>query len=296
MKSSSQARGSVIALSCLFLTVPGRAQEAPPTELINYVRQAERSGLSESRIKQNAVAIGWTASIVDTAIATVRAGTRNSKPSNTSLAALGDADSAHDKRQTTPDSSARTRPAPKRSPESETDKAGDQKSKNASLSDTYVIGAGDVLQISVWKEPDVSVLAAMVRPDGKIAMPLLKDVSVSGLTPGQVESMISAGLSKFINAPDVTIVVTAINSKKVYVMGGVRKEGPIQYTYQMTVMQALSEAGGLSDYAKRKKIYVLRTENGQDHRYPFNYDDVIKGAKVEQNIALRPGDTLVVPN
>jgi len=121
-------------------------------------------------------------------------------------------------------------------------------------------------------------------------------VTVSGLTPGQVEAMISAGLSKFINAPDVTIVVTAINSKKVYVMGGVRKEGPIQYTYQMTVMQALSEAGGLSDYAKRKKIYVLRTENGQDHRYPFNYDDVIKGEKVKQNIALWPGDTLVVPN
>jgi polysaccharide export outer membrane protein len=249
--------------------------------------------LSERSIKQKAIAVGWTASVVDSAIATVRAG--NSKPSDTSLAALGEAGSAHDER-TTPVSSTRTSPTPNRSPESETDKTGGQKLKNASLSDTYVIGAGDVLQISVWKEPDVSVPVAMVRPDGKIAMPLLKDVSASGLTPGQMEAMISAGLSKFINAPDVTIVVSAINSKKVYVMGGVRKEGPIQYTYQMTVMQALNEAGGMSEYAKRKKIYVLRTENGQDHRYPFNYDDVIKGKKVEQNIALLPGDTLVVPN
>jgi polysaccharide export outer membrane protein len=296
MKSSSWAWVWVIALNCLLLSVPGQAQEAPPTELINYVRQAERSGLSESSIKQNAVAVGWTASIVDNAIATVRAGKGNSKPSNTSSAALGEAGSAYGKRKIPPVSSTRTSPAPKRSPESETDKTSGQKSKNASLSDTYVIGAGDVLQISVWKEPDVSLPTAMVRPDGKIAMPLLKDVPVSGLTPGQVEALISAGLSKFINAPDVTIVVTAINSKKVYVMGGVRKEGPIQYTYQMTVMQALSEAGGLNDYAKRKKIYVLRTENGQDHRYAFNYEEVIKGEKVEQNIRLWPGDTLVVPN
>jgi len=161
--------------------------------------------------------------------------------------------------------------------------------------DDYQIGAGDELQISVWKEPDASVAGVVVRPDGKISMPMLKEISVIGLTPTQAEKAITEQLVKFISTADVTVIVKAINSKKIYVVGGVKKEGPIPYTYRMTILQALSEAGGLSDYAKRKKIYVLRHENGRDYQLPFDYDAALRGARMELNIPLLPGDTLVVP-
>jgi polysaccharide export outer membrane protein len=161
--------------------------------------------------------------------------------------------------------------------------------------DNYQIGAGDTLQISVWKEPDVSVPSIVVRPDGMITVPLIKEVEVGGLTPRQVEKVIVERLAQFLNDANVTVVVTASNSKKVYVIGAVRKEGPLPYTYRMTVMQALTEAGGLTEYAKRKKIYILRTESGKDYRLDFNYDEVVKGERMEQNIPLLPGDTLVIP-
>jgi polysaccharide export outer membrane protein len=164
------------------------------------------------------------------------------------------------------------------------------------LSDALPIGAGDILQISVWKEPDASVPSVVVRPDGMITVPLLKDLQVAGRTPREVEKLIADGLSKYIDGPNVTVVVAASNSKKVYVIGAVSKEGPLPYTYRMTVLQALSEAGGLTDYAKRKKIYVIRTENGRDYRLDFNYDAAIKGERMDQNILLQPGDTLVVPH
>jgi polysaccharide export outer membrane protein len=169
--------------------------------------------------------------------------------------------------------------------------------RDAGVPDDYKIGSGDILSISVWKEPDASVPSVVVRPDGKIAMPLLKDISVAGLTPKEVERNIADGLSKLIlTGADVTVVVTAVNSKKIYVMGAARKEGIIPYTYKMTAMQAIGEAGGLNEFAKRKKIYVLRkSPNGELLRFPFNYDDVIRGQKVEQNIELQPGDTLVIP-
>jgi polysaccharide export outer membrane protein len=168
--------------------------------------------------------------------------------------------------------------------------------KNRGVPDDYQIGAGDILQISVWKEPDASVPSVVVRTDGKISMPLLKEIEVAGLTPTQLEHAITQRLSKMINAADVTVVVSAINSKKVYVVGAARREGPLPYTYRMTVMQAISEAGGLTEYAKRKKIYVLRSENGKEYQLPFNYDEVIKGQKTEQNIQLVAGDTVIIPH
>jgi polysaccharide biosynthesis/export protein len=161
----------------------------------------------------------------------------------------------------------------------------------------YEIGAGDTLGVFVWKEPDASVPSVVVRPDGKIALPLLKDVAVAGLTPRAAEQRITEGLSKLIvSGVDVTVVVTAINSKKIYVMGAVKREGTIPYSYRMTVMQALGEAGGLNDFAKRKKIYVLRGAGQKQSRYPFNYDDVIRGMNMMQNIELLPGDTIVIPH
>jgi polysaccharide export outer membrane protein len=161
----------------------------------------------------------------------------------------------------------------------------------------YVIGSGDTLAVNVWKEPEASVPSVVVRPDGRVALPLLKEVQVAGLTPAQAEKAITEGLSKLIvSGVDVTVVVTAINSKKIYVMGAVRREGAIPYTYRMTIMQAIGEAGGLNDFARRKKIYVLRQVAGANTRLPFNYDEVIRGAKPEQNVELLPGDTLVVPH
>ena len=162
--------------------------------------------------------------------------------------------------------------------------------------DDYQIGAGDALHISVYHEPDASVPSVVVRPDGRISMPILKEVMVLGLTPSQLEKQITTQLTKFITAPDVTVIVTAINSKKIYAIGAVKKEGPIPFTYRMTVMQALSEAGGLTDYAKRKKIYVLHTENGREFRMLFNYDAVLKGEHMESNYLLSAGDTIVVPH
>jgi len=160
----------------------------------------------------------------------------------------------------------------------------------------YVIGAGDVLQIVVWKEPDASVPSVVVRPDGKIALPLVKEIEVAGLTPVEAEHRLTEKLQKLIVGADVTVIVTQVNSKKIYVIGAVKKEGPIPIKYRMTVLQALTEAGGITDFAKRKKIYILRTENGRQYRLPFNYEEVIRGEHIEQNIWVTPDDTIVVPN
>lgn len=166
---------------------------------------------------------------------------------------------------------------------------------SAAERDTYRLGAGDVVQITVWKEPAASAPAVTVRPDGKISMPLVKEVVVAGLTPAEAERVISEKLSRFIHGADVTVAVRETNSKKAYVIGAVKKEGPIALRYNMSVLQALAECGGVTDFAKRGRIYVLRTENGQQVRLPFRYDAVIKGQSMEQNILLRPDDTVVVP-
>ena len=183
-----------------------------------------------------------------------------------------------------------------RAAEKEPDIAHSPVVKDRRVKDGYRIGSGDVLQIMVWKETDASVPSVVVRPDGKIAIPLLKDVDVLGLTPAEVEQALTERLAKFIPAADVTVIVTAIHSKRVYMVGGVRKEGPIELQHDMSVLQALSEAGGLTDYAKRKSIYVLRTSNGKQHKLPFNYDAVLKGERINDNIIVEPDDIIVVPH
>ncbi len=162
--------------------------------------------------------------------------------------------------------------------------------------DDYRIGEGDVIQVSVWRQPEASVESAVVRPDGKISLPLIKEMAITGLTPVEAEKRVMELMSAFIQVPDVAVVVRDIRSKKVYVVGAVNKPGPLPYTYQMTILQALSECGGLTDYAKRKKIYVLRSQGGKQYRLPFNYDAVLKGERMELNIQLQAGDTLVIPN
>jgi len=164
---------------------------------------------------------------------------------------------------------------------------------DASSGSDYVIGADDMLRISVWKEPDLSETLP-VRPDGKISMPLLNDVPAAGLTPLQLKDSITDKLKKFIADPRVTVVVTAMNSRRIFVSGEVTHTGPMVLLPHMTILQALSQAG-FTQFANVKGIYLLRTENGKQEKLPFNYKDVIKGNHPEQNIVLKPGDTVVVP-
>jgi polysaccharide export outer membrane protein len=165
----------------------------------------------------------------------------------------------------------------------------------ANLSDEYKIGAGDVLKITVWHEPDASLPSAVVLPSGRISVPLLHEVDVAGLTVPQLEKLLTDRFSSLINTPEVSVVVMQMNSKKIYLTGKVKREGPLPYVYEMTVMQALTEAGGVTDFAKKKAIYVLRTENGKQFKLPFDYAAVLKGEHLETNRTLVPGDMIVVP-
>jgi len=165
--------------------------------------------------------------------------------------------------------------------------------KDAENLPDYVIGADDVLRISVWKEPDLSEVLP-VRPDGKISMPLLNDIQAAGLTPLQLRDSITEKLKKFVTDPRVTVVVTAMNSQRVFVTGEVTHSGPITLLPHMTMLQVLGQAG-LTQFANVKGIYLLRNENGRQVKLPFNYKEVVKGNHPEQNIALKPGDTVVVP-
>jgi polysaccharide export outer membrane protein len=159
----------------------------------------------------------------------------------------------------------------------------------------YRIGPGDVLQIDIWKEPDVSIPSVTVRPDGRISMAMVGDVSVVGLTPAELEAGLRERFGSLIKEPRITVSVRDANSQKIYIIGEVRREGPIRMTGPITVLQALAEAGGVTEYAKRKDIYVLRLVNGRQMHFAFNYESVLKGQKPEQNIRLQPGDTVVVP-
>jgi len=158
----------------------------------------------------------------------------------------------------------------------------------------YRIGPQDVVRIDVWKEPDIS-RTIPVRPDGKISVPLLNDVQASGLTAMQLAASLRDGLSKYLNNPQVTVTVTEINSRRVYLTGEVTRAGALPLLPNMTVLQALATGGGFTQFAKLKNIYVMRTENGKQVKHPFNYKEVVKGNLAEQNILLQPGDVIVVP-
>ena len=157
---------------------------------------------------------------------------------------------------------------------------------------TYVIGADDTLYISVWKEPDLTETLP-VRADGKISMPLLNDIQAAGLTPMQLGAALTDKLKKYVSDPHVTIVVTQMNSQRVYITGEVLHPGAMNLTPNMTVLQALSSAG-FTQFANTKGIYVLRNENGKETKLAVNYKKLIKG-EGGQNVALKPGDTIIVP-
>ena len=164
----------------------------------------------------------------------------------------------------------------------------------ATADPTYIIGPEDTLDISVWKEPEVSRVVP-VRPDGRISLPLIHDVEAAGMSPQQLGASVTEKLRKYITDPQVTVIVTAMNSQRVFVVGEVLRAGAFPLLPGMTVLQALSSAGGFTSFADVKKIRVVRTRTGKQFEILFNYRDVIKGEKPEQNIKLEPGDTIVVP-
>lgn len=158
----------------------------------------------------------------------------------------------------------------------------------------FVIGPEDVLAVDVWKEPEIT-RTVPVRPDGKISLPLLGDVQASGLTASDLGASITEKLKKYISNPQVTVIVSVVNSQRIYVMGEVNHGGAFPLLPNMTVMQALSSAGGFTQFANLKNVYVLRNENGKQVKYPFNYKEAIKGKRLDQDILLKPGDTIIVP-
>jgi len=193
---------------------------------------------------------------------------------------------------------APAQPAPSAtSDKTASDKAASDKATTAASASQagpeYVIGPEDALHIAVWREADLTA-SLPVRPDGKISLPLLDDVQAAGLTPKQLANSITEKLKKFLADPRVTVVVTQINSKRIYLVGEVLHVGATPMLPNMTVLQALSSAG-LNQFANTKRIYVLRTENGKQQKLPVNYRKLVKGEQIEQNYLLQPGDTIVVP-
>ena len=162
------------------------------------------------------------------------------------------------------------------------------------VADDYVIGPGDVLAIVFWREQEMSV-EVVVRPDGRISIPLLNDVEAVGLTPEALREKLMTTAQRVIQDPNVTVVVKQINSRRVFITGQVAKPGPYPLTSSMNVLQLISTAGGLLEYADEKNIIIMRNDKGRTSTLKFNYKDVSTGKNLKQNIELRPGDTVVVP-
>jgi polysaccharide biosynthesis/export protein len=159
--------------------------------------------------------------------------------------------------------------------------------------DGYVIGPSDVLTVTVWKEQTLSG-SLLVRPDGMISLALLGDVPAAGMTPSQLADQIANKLRKYIHDPNVSVVLTQINSKKIYLLGEFAKKGPIDMTPGMTLLEAIASGGGVTDYANVKKMYILRGEGGKQQKIPVEYKKALKGNS-ELNLPLKSGDTIVVP-
>jgi polysaccharide export outer membrane protein len=157
----------------------------------------------------------------------------------------------------------------------------------------YVVGAEDILSIVFWRDKEMSA-EVVVRPDGKISLPLVNDIQAAGYTPEELRVHVEKAASKFIAEPSATVLVKAINSRKVYITGNVGKPGTYPLTGEMTVLQFIALSGGLLEYADSDKIVVIRREAGRDQYFKFNYNEVIRQKQIQQNILLKPGDTVVV--
>ncbi len=160
--------------------------------------------------------------------------------------------------------------------------------------DSYIIGVGDMLKVSVWKNDELQA-EVPVRPDGRISVALVGEVLVAGLTPLEVQSLLTDRYSSFVTAPSVSVLVTQVNSRKVFILGQVKESGAFDILQPTNVMQALAMAGGMTEFAKTNKIVVLREVNGVKKRWQINLDAIASGRRPEDNMVLEPGDTIIVP-
>jgi len=164
----------------------------------------------------------------------------------------------------------------------------------AAVPSDYVIGADDVLSVIYWREKDMSA-DVTVRPDGKVALPLLNDLQAAGLTPEAFRDRVIEAARRFVEDPNPTVMVKEINSRRVFITGQVEKPGPYPLNNTMTVLQLISIAGGLKEFARGKNISVIRFEDGQQVVHGFNYQEALSRKNLERNITLKPGDTVLVP-
>jgi polysaccharide export outer membrane protein len=166
--------------------------------------------------------------------------------------------------------------------------------KPAPVDPSYIIGSMDILEIQVWKEPDFS-RQALVRPDGKITLPLIGDLHVSGMTTMTLKELLTEKLKDFIDSPEVTVILVESHSKNFYIIGKITQPGTYPLMKDMTVLQAISVAGGLGEWADSDSIRIIRKSGGKEKILHFDYKEVISGKNLEQNIVLQPNDTIVVP-
>jgi len=167
--------------------------------------------------------------------------------------------------------------------------------KKATVADSsYIIGPMDILEIEVWREPDFS-RQVLVRPDGKITFPLIGDVQASGMNTLGLKAVLTEELIGFVDNPEVTVIVVESRSKNFYIIGKVNRPGTYPLSPGMTVLQALSVAGGFAQWAHKDKIRIIRRSEGREEIFSINYDKVISGKNLEQNILLEPNDTIIVP-
>jgi polysaccharide biosynthesis/export protein len=164
----------------------------------------------------------------------------------------------------------------------------------ASVPPQYRVGESDVLHINVWKEPEVTQTVT-VRTDGNISLPLINEIKVSGMTPLEIQGAVTEKLKAFITNPQVTVTVTDIRSKRAFITGEIARPGGYPLNAETTVLQLIAQAGGFTTFAKRDNIVILRFAGGKQERLPFKYKAVVQGKNSSQNIALQPGDTVVVP-
>ncbi len=161
--------------------------------------------------------------------------------------------------------------------------------------DSYKIGAGDILEIVTWKEPELSKEEVLVRTDGKITFPLCDDIQAAGLTPMGLKKILESRLKEFVDNPVVTVSVKNPVSKKIYILGEIANTGEYQLSKPLTVLQAFALAGGFTEWASKKEIILLRRENGKERIIRVNYKNIINGKGLDQNVGLRPDDTIIVP-
>jgi polysaccharide export outer membrane protein len=159
----------------------------------------------------------------------------------------------------------------------------------------YVIGADDVLSIMFWRDKDLSAPEVVVRPDGMVTLPLLNDVQAAGRTPEQLGNAIRDAARKFVEDPNPTVIVKEIKSRRVFITGRIEKPGPYPLNGKTTILQLIAMAGGLREFVDGKNISLMRSEQGKQTVFAFNYQDVVKKRYLHQNIDLKPGDVVVVP-